>query len=74
MKGTATMETIDVVDIKSLRKKFLKKKIFIDWFKTGVMADYNPKTKEVFLEFTHLASPLVFVKQPRVQVYSLLRR
>lgn len=50
------MDTIDVVDIKSLRKKFLKKKIFIDRFKTGVMADYNPKTKEVFLEFTHLVS------------------
>ncbi len=50
------MSTIDVVDLKTLRKKYLKKKIFIDRFRKGVLADFNMQTKELFLEFTHLVS------------------
>ena len=50
------MSTIDVVDIKSLRKKYLMKKIFIDRFKKGVIADFDHKSNELFLEFTHLVS------------------
>lgn len=50
------MSTIEVVDLKTLRKKYLKKKISIDKFKKGVCADFNQKTKELFLEFTHLVS------------------
>lgn len=50
------MDKIDVVDIKTLRKKYLKKKISIDKFRKGVLADFNQKTQELFLEFTHLVS------------------
>ena len=50
------MSTIDVVDLKSLRKKYLKQKIFIDRFKKGVMADFSQQSKELFLEFSHLVS------------------
>ena len=50
------MGTIDVVDLKTLRKKYLKKKISIDKFKEGVFADLNKQTNELFLEFTHLVS------------------
>lgn len=50
------MSAIDVVDLKSLRKKYLKKKISIDKFGNGVFADLNKQTKELFLEFTHLVS------------------
>lgn len=50
------MGAIDVVDIKTLRKKYLKKKISIVKFKKGVYADFNLQTKELFLEFTHLVS------------------
>ena len=50
------MNTIDVVDLKTLRKKYLKKKISIDKFRKGVLADFNQQTKELFLEFTHLVS------------------
>ena len=50
------MDKIDVVDIKTLRKKYLKKKISIDKFRKGVLADFNQQTKELFLEFTHLVS------------------
>lgn len=50
------MNAIDVVDLKTLRKKYLKKKVSIDKFKKGVFADFNKQTKELFLEFTHLVS------------------
>ena len=50
------MGTIDVVDLKTLRKKYLKKKISIDKFREGVSADLNKQTNELFLEFTHLVS------------------
>lgn len=50
------MDKIDVIDIKTLRKKYLKKKISIDNFRKGVLADFNQQTQELFLEFTHLVS------------------
>ena len=50
------MSSIDVVDLKTLRKKYLKGKVFIDKFRKGVFADFNQTTKELFLEFTHLVS------------------
>lgn len=50
------MNKIDVVDLKTLRKKYLKKKISIDKFKYGVFANFNKQTKELFLEFSHLVS------------------
>ena len=50
------MNTIDVVDLKTLRKKYLKKKISVIKSRKGVHADFNLKTKELFLEFTHLVS------------------
>lgn len=50
------MSTIEVVDLKTLRKKYLKKKISIDKFRKDVCADFSQKTKELFLEFTHLVS------------------
>ena len=50
------MSAIDVVDLKTLRKKYLKKKISIDKFRQGVLADFSKQTKELFLEFTHLVS------------------
>ena len=50
------MNAIDVVDLKTLRKKYLKEKISIDKFRKGVSADFNKQTKELFLEFTHLVS------------------
>lgn len=48
------MSTIDVVDLKSLRKKYLKQKLILDRFPKGVWADFNQDTKELFLEFHHL--------------------
>ena len=50
------MPTVDVVDLKTLRKKYLKKKVFLDRFPKGVMADFSQQSKELFLEFTHLVS------------------
>ncbi len=50
------MSTIDVVDIKTLRKKYLKKKIIIERFPNGVSAYFDQKNHELFLEFTHLVS------------------
>ena len=50
------MSTIDVVDVKTLRKKYAKKKIHIDRFQKGVWVDFSQKSKELFLEFTHLVS------------------
>ena len=50
------MSDIDVVDIKSLRKKYMKKKISIDELEKSGWVDFNQKTKELSLEFTHLVS------------------
>lgn len=50
------MAAIDVVNLKTLRKKYLKKKISVIQFRKGVHADFNLQTKELFLEFTHLVS------------------
>lgn len=50
------MSAIDVVDVNTLRKKYLKQKIHIDRFQKGVWVDFNQNTKELFLEFTHLVS------------------
>lgn len=48
------MSTIDVVDLKTLRQKYLKQKLSLDRFPKGVWADYNQETGELFLEFHHL--------------------
>ena len=45
---------IDVIDIKSLRKKYLKKRVFIDRFQNNVSAYFNKATKELELEFSHI--------------------
>ena len=50
------MDTIDVIDLKTLRKKYLKKTISIDKLKKDVFVDFNKHAKELFLEFTHLVS------------------
>ena len=50
------MSTIDVVDIKSLRKKYLKKRICIDRFDKKVSAYFDKRTNELELEFSHLVS------------------
>lgn len=50
------MGEIDVVDLKTLRKKYLNKKISIIKFRKGVHADFNLQTKELFLDFSHLVS------------------
>lgn len=50
------MSTIDVVDVKTLRKKYLRKKLNISQFKKDVWVDFNQNTKELFLEFSHLVS------------------
>ena len=49
-------ETIDVVDIKTLRKKYLKQKVSIDMFDQDVFVSLDPATGELFLEFSHLVS------------------
>ena len=48
------MGNIDVVDIKSLRKKYLKMRIHIDRLQKGVSADLIKNTNELYLEFSHL--------------------
>lgn len=48
------MDAIDVVNLKTLRKKYLKKKVSIIQSRQGVIAEFDPKTKELFLEFSHL--------------------
>ena len=48
------MSAIDVVDIKTLRKKYLNKKIYIDRFDTNVSVYIDKNTKELELEFSHL--------------------
>lgn len=45
---------IDVIDIKSLRKKYLKKRISVDRFQEDVSAYFNKATMELDLEFSHL--------------------
>lgn len=48
------MSTIDVVDLKTLRQKYLKQNLSLDRFPKGVWADFNQDTKELFMEFRHL--------------------
>ena len=48
------MSAIDVVDIKTLRKKYLKQKVSIIQSRQGVIAEFDTKTNELFLEFSHL--------------------
>ena len=50
------MSTIDVVDIKSLRKKYLKMRIHIDRFEKGTSVYFNKHSNELELEFSHLVS------------------
>jgi hypothetical protein len=45
---------IDVIDIKSLRKKYLKKRICVDRLQDDVSVFFNKATKELELEFSHL--------------------
>jgi len=45
---------IDVIDIKTLRKKYLKKRIYVDRFQKDVSTFFNNVTKELELEFSHL--------------------
>ena len=47
------MSEIDVVDLKTLRKKFLGKKLVLENFPDGVWVDYSKASQEVFLEFSH---------------------
>jgi hypothetical protein len=54
MIGGPPMSTIDVVDLKTLRQKYLKRKLSLDRFPKGVWADCNQETGELFLEFSHL--------------------
>ena len=48
------MTEIDVVDLKTLRQKYLKKKLVLDNFQDSVWVEYHKPTQEVFLEFNHL--------------------
>ena len=48
------MSTIDVVDIKSLRKKYLNRAIHTDRFSTDIETFFDKRTKELELEFSHL--------------------
>lgn len=48
------MSTIDVVDIKSLRKKYLNRILHADRFSTDIETFFNKQTKELELEFSHL--------------------
>lgn len=50
------MSTIDVVDIKSLRKKYLKMRIHTDRFEKDVYVYHDKQTNELQIEFTHLVS------------------
>jgi hypothetical protein len=45
---------IDVINISSLRKKYLNKRIFIDRFQKDVSTFFNKVKKELELEFSHL--------------------
>ena len=46
--------SVDVVDIRSLRKKYLKKSIYVDRFDKDVSVYFDKRTGELELEFTHL--------------------
>lgn len=48
------MPEIDVVDIKSLRKKYLKRTIYPDRFSSDITTFFNKRTNELELEFSHL--------------------
>ena len=48
------MNTIDVVDIKTLRKKYLNRTIHTDRFSTDIETFFDQRTKELELEFSHL--------------------
>lgn len=48
------MSAIDVIDIKSLRKKYLKKTIYPDRLSPDITTFFNKSTKELELEFSHL--------------------
>lgn len=48
------MNTIDVVDIKSMRKKYLNRIIHTDRFSSDITTFFNKHTKELELEFSHL--------------------
>ena len=48
------MSEIDVVDLKTLRQKYLKKKLVLENFQDGVLVEYHQPTQEYFLEFSHL--------------------
>jgi hypothetical protein len=50
------MNTIEVVDLKTLRQKYLKQKLILDKFQTDVLVDYSQETGELQLEFSHLLS------------------
>ena len=45
---------IDVINIRSLRKKYLNKRIFIERFQKDVSTFFNKAKKELELEFSHL--------------------
>ena len=45
---------IDVVDIKSLRKKYLNRTIHTDLFGSDIETFFDQRTKELELEFSHL--------------------
>lgn len=48
------MDEIDVVDLKTLRKKYLKAKLHQDRLDSKVEPFYNKATGELSLEFSHL--------------------
>ena len=47
---------MDVVDFATLQKKYLNKKIPVVRGKEGVLAEFNCRTKELFLKFSHQVS------------------
>lgn len=48
------MDAIDVVDLKSLRKKYLNKVINHERFSSDITTFFDKHTKELELEFSHL--------------------
>lgn len=50
------MDTIDVVDLKTLRKKYIKKKIHALKECKGVEMGLDLRTHELYIEFSHLVS------------------
>ena len=47
---------MDVVDFETLQKKYLNKKVPVIRGKEGVLAEFNCKTKELFLKFSYQVS------------------